>query len=183
MSENGKSIIMGETIHVQKVKTTHKSDDSPIVIKIKVPPSQNMRAFLKLIRYAEHKTDSDSVYYKLFGGKEIFTDTSTHPNRLIRAWGMSSTAAGAYQILKRSYDDAVKRGYMNDFSPESQDSYAINRIKQRKAADLIDKGDLDTAIEKLNTEWVSLPGGSQSHMDIETARERFTLYGGHLIKK
>jgi muramidase (phage lysozyme) len=42
---------------------------------------------------------------------------------------------------------------------------------------------LDTAISKLNTEWVSLPGGSQSHMTMETAKERFQRYGGTLKEK
>ena len=172
-----------KVIHTETANTTPKSDTTPIRVKVKIPPSKNMIAFLKLIRYAEHKTDSDNVYYVLFGGKETFSNTSTHPNKLISAWGTKSTAAGAYQILKRSYDDAVKRGYMSDFKPASQDSYAINRIKQRKANVAIDEGDLDTAIGKLNTEWVSLPGGSQSHMAMETAKERFQRYGGTLKEK
>ena len=49
---------------------------------------------LKLIRFAEHKTDSDDVYFLLYGGRERFTDVSKHPNKLIKAWGRQSTAAG-----------------------------------------------------------------------------------------
>ena len=54
----------------------------------------NGAAFLKLIRFAEHKTDSDDVYFLLYGGRERFTDVSKHPNKLIKAWGHQSTAAG-----------------------------------------------------------------------------------------
>ena len=50
----------------------------------------NVKAFLKLIRYAEHGNESDRVYYKLYGGKREFTDTSTHPlEEPIEAWGRS----------------------------------------------------------------------------------------------
>ena len=68
----------------------------------------NVKAFLKLIRYAEHKRDDDRVYYLLYGGQQTFTDTSTHPDLAILAWGKRSTAAGAYQIRKATWDEAVK---------------------------------------------------------------------------
>jgi muramidase (phage lysozyme) len=59
----------------------------------------NVAAFLKPIRHAEHKSDDDRVYFLLYGGQQSFVDTSKHPNKAITAWGQTSTAAGAYQIL------------------------------------------------------------------------------------
>jgi muramidase (phage lysozyme) len=46
----------------------------------------NLKAFLKLIRFAEHKRDDDGVYYIVYGGS-TFTDTSKHPNKAMTAWG------------------------------------------------------------------------------------------------
>lgn len=83
----------------------------------------HIKAFLKLIRYAEHKREDDGVYYLLYGGKQTFTDTSKHPNK-IKKWGKESTVAGAYQILNETWEGAKKKGIANDFTPLSQDKIA-----------------------------------------------------------
>src|ERR1700690_83100 len=94
----------------------------------------NVKAFLKLIRYAEHGSESDRVYYKLYGGKREFTDTSTHPlEEPIEAWGRKSTAAGAYQILNGTWYEAHKRTVAPDFTPASQDRIAIWLIQTKGA--------------------------------------------------
>jgi len=69
---------------------------------------------------------------------------------------------------------------MTDFSPASQDSYAMNSIKAWKAADNIEKGNLGAAISKLHREWTSLPGGTEPRITLETARKLFRKYGGVL---
>ena len=81
----------------------------------------NVKAFLKLIRYAEHKREDDGVYYVLYGGQQTFTDTSTHPlEKPIIAWGRPSTAAGAYQIRNPTWKGAKAAGVASDFTPTSQ---------------------------------------------------------------
>lgn len=80
---------------------------------------KRVAAFLALIRYAEYaKHEPDNVYQHLYGGA-LFTNLATHPNITVTKWGHSSTSAGAYQINKKTYDDAVKHGIAFDFNKES----------------------------------------------------------------
>ena len=170
-------------VHRHKSKTTPKSDTKPVVIEIVLPPTKNMNAFLRLLRYAEHKKDDNSVYYIIFGGG-TFSDTKTHPNKLVTKGDYSSTAAGAYQILKMTFDDAVKAGIVSDFTPASQDRIATWMIKHKQANKNIDDGDIEAAIDKLKKIWVSLPGGGkQSHMNMDEAKQLFKNYGGTLKGK
>jgi muramidase (phage lysozyme) len=135
----------------------------------------NVRAFLRLIRYAEHTSDEDDVYYIIYGGL-TFSDMTKHPNTLGKRWGKQSTAAGAYQILYGTWEEAKKKGIALDFTKESQDKIAVWKLKTRKAYDLIVAGELEAAIGKLRNEWTSLPGAKQSNMTMEEAKMRFAFY-------
>lgn len=143
----------------------------------------NVAAFLKLIRFAEHKTDSDDVYFLLYGGRERFTDVSRHPNKPIVAWGHRSTAAGAYQILAPTWDEARKKGIVLDFSKASQDKLAVAKLASRHALPFVQKGDIKNAIPLLRHEWTSLPGAAQSDMTMEKAQQLFDGYVAALSKK
>lgn len=136
----------------------------------------NMAAFLRLIRYAEHHSDSDEVYFLLYGGQQRFTDTSKHPDKAVTAWGHTSTAAGAYQILYATWKEARERGIVTDFSKASQDKLAVEKLRSRHALAYVQQGDIDHAIPLLRKEWTSLPGGSQSKMTMDEARMRFAHY-------
>ena len=136
----------------------------------------NVKAFLKLIRYALHKREDNIVYYLLHGGTQTFSDLSKHPDRQIRAWGKESTAAGAYHILKSSYDEAVANGIIRDFMPSSQDELAIWMLRKRGVLELVKSGDIAHAVFQLRNEWVSLPGASQSKMTMQEAKELFERY-------
>lgn len=136
----------------------------------------NVAAFLRLIRFAEHHSDSDDVYFLLYGGQQRFTDTSKHPDRAVTAWGHTSTAAGAYQILYATWKEAKERGIVTDFSKASQDKLAIEKLRSRHALGYIQQGDIDHAIPLLRKEWTSLPGGSQSKMTMDEARKLFSKY-------
>ena len=97
--------------------------------------SPNVKAFLKLIRYAEHYPDeSDSGYLKHNGG-EMFEDVTNHPGKRDRKWGKTSTAAGAYGILEDVCKNAVAKGIASDFSPISQDKIAFWLIGTRHATE------------------------------------------------
>lgn len=140
------------------------------------PEETNVAAFLKLIRFAEHRTDSDEVYFLLYGGRQTFTDTSQHPNRAITAWGHTSTAAGAYQILYPTWKEAKDKGVVSDFSKASQDKLARAKLQSRGALSAIQKGDIERAIPFLRSEWTSLPGAKQSKMTMAQARVLFDQY-------
>lgn len=124
------------------------------------PPTllQNVAAFLKVIRTVE----SNDNYGALVGGGE-FTDFSDHPAKLgwagiRRPDGRMTTAAGAYQITKSTWDEINKRVKLPDFSPASQDIAAtiITQFPWRAGAyrDII-AGKFDVAIQKLKNEWES----------------------------
>lgn len=136
----------------------------------------NVAAFLRLIRYAEHHIDSDDVYWVLYGGQQRFTDASKHPDKAVTAWGHTSTAAGAYQILYATWKEARERGIVTDFSKASQDKLALEKLRSRHALAYVQQGDIDHAIPLLRKEWTSLPGGSQSKMTMADARAVFAKY-------
>lgn len=141
---------------------------------------KNVAAFLKFIRFAEHTRDDDGVYFLLYGGKQTFSDTSRHPNQPIKAWGQTSTAAGAYQILYGTWKEAKDNGVVPDFSKESQDKLAASKLRSRHALRYIEAGDIDHAIPLLRKEWTSMPGAAQSKMSMATAHELFKKYRAEL---
>ena len=140
----------------------------------------NIAAFLRFIRYAEHQSDDDKVYFLLYGGQQRFTDTKQHPNKAITAWGHTSTAAGAYQILYSTWKEAKDKGVVIDFSKASQDTLATAKLRSRRALAYIEVGDIERAIPLLRTEWTSMPGAKQSAMTMSTARELFNKYVAEL---
>jgi muramidase (phage lysozyme) len=143
----------------------------------------NVAAFLKLIRYAEHKSDDDRVYFLLYGGQQTFVDTTKHPNKAITAWGRTSTAAGAYQILYSTWKEAKDKGVVIDFSKAAQDTLATSKLRSRGAYPYIVKGDIEHAVARLRNEWTSMPGAAQSDLSMATARKQFDKYVAELAGK
>ena len=118
--------------------------------------NKNLKAFLVMIQYSEG-TFGKGGYNKLYGGTK-FIDLSTHPNIPITKWGITSTAAGAYQILNKTWLELQAKLGLPDFSPQSQDLAAIELIKRRHALEDVLAGRFALAIEKCRKEWASLPG-------------------------
>jgi muramidase (phage lysozyme) len=117
---------------------------------------KNIRAFLIMIQYAEGTYGKDG-YRTLYGGS-LFNDFSRHPNSPQTKWGITSTAAGAYQILNKTWVELQAKLKLPDFSPVSQDKAAIELIRRRKALDDVYAGRWSQAIAKCRKEWASLPG-------------------------
>ena len=117
---------------------------------------KNLRAFLIMLQYAEDTYGQDG-YRKLYGGS-TFEDFSRHPNKPQTRWGITSTAAGAYQILAKTWAGLQAELKLPDFSPTSQDKAAIELIRRRKALDDVYAGRFAQAIAKCRKEWASLPG-------------------------
>ena len=124
------------------------------------PNLLNRTAFLTTIAYAEGTAGPDG-YRMLFGGS-LFTDFSDHPRKVITLPSgnrtISSSAAGRYQILKRTWDDVRRVIDLPDFTPASQDLAAIELIRRRGALALVDAGKFAEAVDKCKKEWASLPG-------------------------
>lgn len=142
----------------------------------------NVRAFLKMLRHGEG-TSSEDGYRVMFGG-ERFSSFADHPRRKItKPLGkqtITSTAAGAYQFLERTWDGLVKQYGFKDFSPDNQDLGAIALIAGRGALKDVIAGRLETAVRKTNKEWASLPESpyGQPMVTMAKARALYLQYGG-----
>jgi muramidase (phage lysozyme) len=125
--------------------------------------SKNLRAFLVMIQYAEGTFGKDA-YRKLFGGG-LVSDLSRHPNTPVRKGGITSTAAGAYQILAGTWAELSAKLYLPDFGAASQDKAAVELIRRRKALSDVLAGRFTQAITKCRKEWASLPGAGYNQRE------------------
>lgn len=152
----------------------------------------NVRAFLRMLRHGEG-TAGDDGYRVMFGGGHLVgldgqpgtaDDFADHPRRAItRKLGgtpITSTAAGAYQFLSKTWDGLVKQYGFADFSPMNQDLGAVALIKGRKALDDVIAGRFEDAVRKCNREWASLPGSpyGQPVVTMARARQEYEAHGG-----
>lgn len=116
----------------------------------------NRAAFLAMIRYSEGAT-----YNTLFGGG-TFNGYADHPRQYITKTvagkPLTSSAAGAYQMLARTWDSLKARLSLPDFSPASQDAGAIELIREWGALPDVDAGRFAVAVQKVRKVWASLPG-------------------------
>lgn len=146
------------------------------------------KAFLDLIACSEIGpallTVSDNGYNVLVGSTAVkpllFSSYATHPDVLNSV--LHSTAAGRYQLLHRYfYPYALQLG-LKDFSPASQDAIALQQIKECRALDDIEAGNIDAAIAKCAHIWASLPGAGYSQHENKLAdlRAAFADAGGVL---
>ncbi|WP_228895598.1 glycoside hydrolase family 104 protein [Acidovorax sp. Leaf73] len=152
----------------------------------------NVQAFLRMLRHGEG-TAGDDGYRVMFGGGHLVgldgqpgtaDDFADHPRQAItRKLGgnpITSTAAGAYQFLSRTWDGLVKQYGFADFSPMNQDLGAVALIKGRKALDDVIAGRFEDAVRKCNREWASLPGSpyGQPVVTMARARQEYEAHGG-----
>jgi muramidase (phage lysozyme) len=144
----------------------------------------NRGAFLDMLAQSEGTstiTGSDDGYNVIVGGK-LFSSYADHPRQLVvlNKAGLESTAAGRYQVLEKYFDYYKKLLNLPDFSPASQDSIAIQQIKESGALQLIDNGNLLYAITKCNHIWASLPGNSygQRQNSIDSLQAAYVKAGG-----
>ncbi|CAG9172356.1 glycoside hydrolase family protein [Cupriavidus respiraculi] len=136
----------------------------PITHPDLLPGGKNMAAFLDMLAFSEGTDNGlqrtkDQGYDVLVGGG-LFDGYADHPRKLVRLprLGISSTAAGRYQLLSRYYDAYKKQLRLPDFSPASQDAIAVQQIKERRAIPDIEAGRISEAVRKCKNIWASLPG-------------------------
>lgn len=143
--------------------------------------NKNLQAFLMLITKTEGTDKQGTPYNEIFG-YDNFYDFSKHPQ--IRRTFFNpktkkndfSTAAGRYQINYPTY----KMLGMTSFTPEAQDAGAIKLIKQNGAYGDVISGRFETAINKTNKVWASLPGSpyKQPTYTMKAALEFIAKYSG-----
>ena len=146
--------------------------------------SENVKAFLHVIRVGEGTPDPEG-YRRMFGGK-LFFGYADHPRDPQTAKSgskeITSSAAGAYQFLSKTWDGLVKTWGFGDFSPTSQDEAAVALIVGRKALDDVIAGRIQSAIRKCAAEWASLPGSKygQPTKTLQQALSTYKAAGGIL---
>ncbi len=142
---------------------------------------KNLRAFLIMIQYSEGTYGKDG-YNKLYGGS-TFQDLSKHPNTKTTKWGITSTAAGAYQILNKTWNELQPKLGLTDFSATSQDKAAVELIRRRKALDDVYAGRFTQAINKCKKEWASLPGAGygQTENSVKNLLAVYKVAGGTIV--
>lgn len=141
----------------------------------------NVQAMLRVIRTGEGTADANG-YRRLFGGK-LFDSYADHPRVKVSASGYTSTAAGAYQALASSWDETKRIMQLPDFSPASQDLFALGRIAARGALDDVIAGRFDAALKKISREWASLPYSpyGQPTLSLDRARSLYAMSGGETM--
>ena len=143
---------------------------------------RNLAAFLWMLRVSEGTSGPDG--YRTIVGGQLFSDYSRHPE--VKVWlpalGIYSTAAGAYQQIRRTWFGVRDKLGLPDFSPQSQDAAAVELIRQRGALADVKAGRFDVAVEKCKKEWASLPGAGYGQRENTLARlqSAYTTAGGYL---
>ncbi|WP_201023816.1 glycoside hydrolase family 24 protein [Type-D symbiont of Plautia stali] len=148
-----------------------------------------VRAFMRMLRVGEG-TIGEKGYEILFGGQSFIKDYSKsfddHPKILITRGGLSSTAAGAYQVMGYTWDDRLmtllrKKENIQDFSPISQDRFCVLIFKYKRKGSLseIMAGNIRGALDKLSYEWASLPPGRYGQ-PAKTMDQALSLYDKYL---
>lgn len=155
----------------------------------------NLKAFLDMLAVSEGtstspltKNNGYDVIVTGVDGPEIFNDYAQHPfaggrkPKQINRKGLYSTASGRYQHMLahwKHYRDLLK---LPDFGPESQDKWAIQLIKERRALPDIEAGNFAAAVSKCRNIWASLPGAGygQPEHPIEKLQAAYIKAGGKL---
>ncbi|EOZ1526146.1 glycoside hydrolase family 24 protein [Enterobacter hormaechei] len=154
----------------------------------------NLRAVLDTISVTEgtstHRLTQNNGYDVIVTGMdkvpEVFTDYSDHPfakgrpGKVFNKAGQRSTASGRYQFLVKDWSHYRAQLGLKDFGPESQDKWAVQLIKERRAIADIVNGNIESAIKKICNIWASLPGAGygQHEFSMEKVVEIYKSFGG-----
>ncbi|MFP4889311.1 glycoside hydrolase [Paraburkholderia sp. EG304] len=136
---------------------------------------ENRVAFLDMIAVSEIGNQllplSDDGYNVLVGSTPskplLFSSYADHPNVYNAA--CNSTAAGRYQILYKWWRLYKAQMFLRDFSPISQDRYALQQLREHGAFPLIDAGQFQQAVAKVANVWASLPGAGYGQHENQMA--------------
>jgi muramidase (phage lysozyme) len=144
--------------------------------------SGNLRAFLRVIREGETSQTDDAYRTQVYGRQ--LDDLADHPREVITGTiggrEIRSSAAGAYQFLRGTWDECAAALGLSDFGPVSQDIAAVYLIRRRGALDDVLAGRVREAIAKCNKEWASLPGSpyGQPTKTLTRALDVYRHWGG-----
>lgn len=138
--------------------------------------ARNIAAWLQMIQWAEGTQRAGNPYAVCYGYDHTIINFADHPaitgewsgKRLPDAMcrnagygpGCVSTAAGAYQIKKSTWQAVRSKIGATSFNAQWQDAAAIELTRRRGALEHVKAGRLQAAIAACALEWASLPGNS-----------------------
>lgn len=151
--------------------------------------SLNRCALLDCVAYSEIGTDilnnSDNGYNVLVGStpSHILTFPSYADHPIAYNADLHSDAAGRYQIMAHWWPAYKKQLNLPDFSPLSQDIYAIQQFRESHALPLIDVGNFTAALAAIAHIWASIPGAGygQHENDFDSLKAAYILNGGTFV--
>lgn len=133
-----------------------------------------VQAFLATIRAGEGTAGSNG-YRTMFGGG-LFDSFADHPRRVIcrntASGRICSSAAGAYQFLRATWDRLAGKLELPDFSPQCQDVAALESIREKGALDDVKAGRFEVAVNKCRKVWASMPGAGYGQPEVALVRYR-----------
>lgn len=146
------------------------------------------RALLDAIAGSESNYPGRDPYKVIYGGGQA-SDFADHPRQYVPIVsgpnkGLKTSAAGRYQYLGRSWDEAKNALGLPDFSPESQDKAAWwdaqRAYKKNTGRDLMtdlteagnDPQKLNSIGRGISTWWTSLPGGIEPNKETGSFGQR-----------
>lgn len=144
-------------------------------------------AFLDMLAWSEIGpallAASDDGYNVLVGSTAekpvLFASYADHPQqfRTVTIGGLTvtSSAAGRYQMLARTWDALVADLHLPDFGPTSQDIGAIELIRECRALPSIKTGRIEQAIHQCRAIWASLPDAGYNQPE-HNIRELLNAY-------
>jgi muramidase (phage lysozyme) len=147
-----------------------------------------LKAFLDLIAFSEGTSTSPitrnngyDVIVTGMNGPSILTDYTDHPfahgGYVQVTPTLKSTAAGRYQILAHFFEVYKVQLNLPDFSPESQDTIAIQQIHERHAIPMIEAGNIAGAIKACSNIWASFPGNDYGQAGGHSLETLVAKYG------
>jgi len=162
--------------------------------------ARNEAAFLLMLRHAEG-TAGPNGYRTRFGGG-YFAGFVDHPRIAVQFTDKAgrklwTSAAGAYQAMAVSpippfnmgrstkvdtWDRMSRKLGLVDFSPESQDRFALGLIEENGALNDVRAGRFATAVDKVRKVWASLPGAGydQPEKALAWLEAKYLNAGGQL---
>ena len=116
------------------------------------------KALLDTIAWSEGTRGRGSDGYNVIVGYQYAADCSRHPNRLVHlSKTLSSTAAGRYQFLYRTWNTLG----VSTFYPDNQDRGGLKLVTRRGVSVPSDRPltatEFSNALSRLSYEWASLP--------------------------
>lgn len=130
------------------------------------------QAFLATIRAGEG-TAGGNGYQMMFGGG-LFDSFDDHPRQVICRstpnGRICSSAAGAYQFLRGTWDRLAGKLNLPDFSPQCQDIAALELIREKGALDDVKAGRFVEAVAKCRRVWASMPGAGYGQPEVAMQR-------------